>query len=179
MKTPELLIYSNFSRLHDNGSIVDANLDHQMKGPFKNSNVNSLDATLKVWPEEVENAGQVTVLWEGIKNPNKNDRIGYYCPFFDNPAHALDYIDVTKSSTWQQGYGFYTVKLYNMRSPCAFRYYNNNEMVALSNKVRFTNGDGYAPLQVHLSMTNKASEMRVMWNSLKGNFIQLYKLIND
>ena len=138
-----------------------------MKGPFVN-NVDSLDATLKVWPEEVENAGQVTVLWEGIKNPTKSDRIGYYCPFYDNPAHALDYIDVIKSQTWQQGYGYYTVKLYNMRSPCVFRYYSNNTLVAFSNKVRFTNGDGFAPLQVHLSMTNNDNEMRIMWNSLKS-----------
>ena len=129
---------------------------------------------MKVWPEEVENAGQVTVLWEGIQNASKSDRIGYYCPYFDNPNHALDYIDVTKSPTWEEGYGSYTLIMYNMRAPCAFRYYSNNKLVAISNRVRFTNGDIYAPLQVHLAMTNKASEMRVMWVSEKGLFIIFY-----
>ena len=59
-----------------------------MKGPFNNRiSQENMDAKLKVWPEEVENAGQVTVLWEGIPNPTKDDRIGYYCPFYDNPSH--------------------------------------------------------------------------------------------
>ncbi|XP_066910736.1 uncharacterized protein [Clytia hemisphaerica] len=157
-----------FNRKHPNGSIVDASLPgFHLKGPFNNNiDLNNMKATLKVWPEEVENAGQVTVLWEGIPNPSKTDKIGYYCPYYDNPTHGLDYIDVTKSPTWQEGYGYYTVKLYNMRAPCAFRYYNGGKtLVAISNKVRFTNGDIFAPLQVHLAMTGKETEMRVMWNS--------------
>ncbi|XP_066910738.1 uncharacterized protein [Clytia hemisphaerica] len=159
-----------FNRKYPNGSMVDANRpDFKMEGPFENNmDLNNMKALLKVWPEEVENAGQVTVLWEGIPNPTKTDKIGYYCPYYDNPTHGLDYIDVTKSPTWQEGYGYYTVKLYNMRSPCAFRYYiGGKTLVAISNKVRFTNGDAFAPLQVHLAMTGKETEMRVMWNSAK------------
>jgi len=160
-----------FHQRDSHGKPLDANrTDFHLKGPFVNQIdlKNNLDASLKVWPEEVENAGQVTILWEGIPNPTSGDRIGYYCPYYDNPAHGLDYIDVTKSPTWQEGYGYYTVKLYNMRSPCAFRYYiGGKTLVAISNKVRFTNGDAFAPLQVHLAMTNKPTEMRVMWNSAK------------
>ena len=128
---------------------------------------------MKVWPEEVENAGYVTVLWEFVENPTKDDRIGYYCPFYDKPNHALDYIDVTKSATWAEGYGSYTLKLYNMRAQCAFRYYTNKDttkIVAISNYVRFTNGNVFSPLQVHISMTNNPSEMRIMWVSAKGLF---------
>lgn len=162
--------FQNFSRVNADGTPVDANTtDFQMKGPFNNViHPKNIDATLKVWPEEVENAGQVTVLWEGIKDPLKGDRIGYYCPFYDKPNHYLDYIDVTKSPTWQQGYGYYTLTLYNMRQPCAFRYYSNNTLVAISNKVRFTNGDAYSPLHVHLATTNNPTEMKVMWVAAKG-----------
>jgi len=161
-----------FHRRHENGSIVNAKdprTRNWMDGPFDNRiSQENIDAKLKVWPEEVENAGQVTVLWEGIPNPTKDDRIGYYCPFYDNPKHALDTIDVTKSPTWQEGYGYYTVNLFNMRAACVFRYYNSAKaLVAVSNKVKFTNGDIYSPLHVHLSMTNKPTEMRVMWNSAK------------
>ena len=56
-----------------------------------------------------------------------------------------------------------------MRAPCAFRYYSQGKMlVAISNKVRFTNGDVFAPLQVHLALTGKETDMRVMWVSAKG-----------
>ncbi|XP_066910739.1 uncharacterized protein [Clytia hemisphaerica] len=160
-----------FHQRDSHGKPLDANrTDFHLKGPFVNQIdiKNNLEASLKVWPEEVENAGQVTILWEGIPNPTSGDRIGYYCPYYDNPAHGLDYIDVTKSPTWQEGYGYYTVKLYNMRSPCAFRYYSGGKtLVAISNKVRFTNGDAFAPLQVHLAMTIKPTEMRVMWVAAK------------
>ena len=180
-----LLLYNHFplhflinlhflysSQRDSHGKPLDVNrTDFHLKGPFDNQidPKNNLETSLKVWPEEVENAGQVTILWEGIPNPTSGDRIGYYCPYYDNPAHGLDYIDVTKSPTWEEGYGYYTVKLYNMRSPCAFRYYSGGKkLVAISNKVRFTNGDAFAPLQVHLAMTNNPTEMRVIWNSAKG-----------
>jgi len=54
-----------FNRKYPNGSNVDANRpDFKMEGPFNNNmDLNNMEALLKVWPEEVENAGQLTVLF--------------------------------------------------------------------------------------------------------------------
>jgi len=83
-----------FHRRDEHGKIIDVNqTDFQMSGPFNNViDRKNLEATLKVWPEEVDNAGIVTILWQGIQDPDKSDRIGYYCPYLDRADHALDYI---------------------------------------------------------------------------------------
>lgn len=166
---------SFFHRRDYDGNIIDANsTGFQLSGPFENTiDDRNLAVTLKVWPEEVDNPGAVTVLWEGIPDPDKGDRIGYYCPYSDKADHALDYIDVSKSPTFEKGYGYATVTLYNMREECAFRYYSKNKLVARSNNVKFTNGDALAPLQVHIALTTKPNEMRIMWVSAKADKVQV------
>ena len=110
----------------------------------------------------------MTVLWSNIKNPQPKDIVGYYCPYDDKDTHPLDYLPVTQSETWEQGYGHVFLNLYNLRSVCQFRYYSNNKLVAMSNAVTFNNGGPMAPLQGHIAMTNDPTQMRVMWNSGEG-----------
>ena len=159
-----------FRRTDVDGKPIDANSpEYQLKGNYDNTILKENEAaSLKVWPQVIENGGRVAVLWSNIPSPQKGDIIGYYCPFEDKAKHPLDYIPVTSSETWQQGYGHVFVKLYNMRSECGFRYYSNKNLVAASNKVAFNNGGPYSPLQGHISMTNNPTEMRVMWNSAQG-----------
>ena len=159
-----------YRRTDDGGKPIDANSpEYQLKGRYDNTILKENEAaSLKVWPQVIENGGKVVVLWSNIPSPQTGDIIGYYCPFDDKAIHPLDYIQVNSSETWQQGYGHVSVKLYNMRSECGFRYYSNKKLVTVSNKVAFNNGGPLAPLQGHISMTNNPTEMRVMWNSAQG-----------
>lgn len=162
--------FSVFRRRDKNGNLIDANSEsHKLKGSFDRFiSPENADATLRVWPEVADNGGQVTVLWSAVPNPTEKDFIGYYCPIGDEATHPVDHVPVTDSDTWQQGYGHIFLVVYNMRYTCGFRYYSNNKLVAQSAGLTFTNGGAVNPLHGHLSMTNKPTEMRVMWNSFPG-----------
>jgi len=75
---------------------------------------------------------------------------------------------------WLEGYGSRTVKLFNLRTECEFRYYRNEvggeytALVARSNLVTFKGGPDQ-PQHGHLSLTNDPSQMRVMWISGNGD----------
>lgn len=172
---------SYFRRIDKNGNIIDVNSEeYKLPCPFDNLiTPENAEASLKVWPETVENAGRVTVLWSGVPKPTEKDIISYYCPYDDKDAHPVDYLHVTDSDTWDQGYGHVFLQVYNMRWSCGFRYYSNNKLVALSNQLKFTDGGPLAPLHGHIAMTTKPTEMRVMWNSIEGKtFIDKYFMNN-
>lgn len=160
-------VLTYFMRTDEFGIPVDANSpDFQLKGPFDNTIAKENEgASLKVWPKVINNGERVTVLWSDVKDPQPKDIIGYYCPYDDKDTHPLDYMPVTQSRTWKQGYGHVFLTLYNLRSACEFRYYSNNKLVALSNLVTFNNGGPKAPLHGHIAITNNPTEMRIMWNS--------------
>ena len=156
-----------FRRLHENGSIVDAkNPANQLD--FKFITIpDHLDpnSVLKVSPSVVENGGIVNVSWSGVSSPNDTDFIALFCPITAESERYLDFFNVTKSPTWRLGYGQEnSLRLWNMRSECEFRYYGSSKLVATSNTVTFRGGAS-APLQGHLALTNTNSEMRVMWVS--------------
>ena len=129
-------------------------------------------------PTVVKNAGDVTVIWNGVSNPQEKDFIAFYCPVYDNPTHYLDHFYVSSSSTWKKGYGNHTVVVFNMRSTCIFKYYragsSYSQLVAESDELSFSDGGPVAPLQGHISVTTKPTEMRVMWVSGEG----MYRYIN-
>ena len=132
------------------------------------------DSLIQVTPDEVENGGNVTVLWSHIQNPSHQDIIAYYCPIYESSNHFLDFFPVNVSASWQAGYGHFTAPVYNMRTICQFKYFRYKRtsfvLAAVSNELSFTVGGQLAPLHGHLSLTGKSTEMRVLWNSGEGDF---------
>ncbi len=127
-------------------------------------------ASLSAEPSEVWNGEWITVSWKNIPDPSKRrpfDWIGLYCPGNANAQSYIDYWFLNESPTYQRGYGSNKFILYNMRVDCEFRYYANDthtELLAVSNRVTFTDGLA-APLQGHLALTGKDTEMRVHWTT--------------
>ncbi|XP_057306826.1 uncharacterized protein LOC130645009 isoform X4 [Hydractinia symbiolongicarpus] len=162
-----------FGRMLSNGKLLNRNsddYDKDIKKPFVNHILASdTTASLKVLQNNIKNGGKVTVLWNNVEKVQPKDFIAFYCPAFDNPNHYLDYFYVTQSPDWNTGNGKHTVKVYNMRSTCVFKYYRAggtySQLVAVSQEIYFNDGGFLAPLQGHIAMTTKPTEMRVMWNS--------------
>ena len=171
----EIILIVVYLRRVSNGTLLDRRLpefDEEIQKPLK-PNVLSADAEVKlnVLPNPVKNGGFVTIIWRDIRFPTPKDFIAYYCPFDDDTNHYIDFFHVTESLTWKKGYGHYKVQVYNMRSECIFKYYrktpSNSQLVVSSQKLAFVGGSA-APLQGHLAMTERPTEMRVMWNSGEG-----------
>ena len=129
-------------------------------------------AVLEVKPKaNVVNGGFVSVSWRGIKNPTKDDWLGFYCPKNDSDTHKIHKLN---PSNWSAGHGTWKLDVYNMRSECEFRYFGvqngTARMAVRSQPLTFENGDK-APLQGHIALTGNPTEMRVMWTSSKGNYV--------
>ena len=159
-----------FKRVNADGSAVDAgDLQTRVKFAHPIRKDFTANATLEVYPSLVENGATVNVSWSGIPQPNKKDFIAFYCPKNDLPDHYLDYFYVTESPSYTSGYGWRQVTVYNMRTSCEFRYYQESYIhVATSNVLEFKGGI-YAPLQGHIALTGDPTQMRVMWVSGTGN----------
>lgn len=140
--------------------------------------VGQTGATINVNPlDDVPNGGAVEVSWKGVLQASNKDWLGYYCPKNDSSGHYLDYMLASKVApeTWMKGYGSFSVRLYNMRVDCEFRYYRSNNKTVLmgrSASVKFRNGPE-APLQARISMTRNPTEMRIMWSSGYGKMFFL------
>ena len=163
-----------FKRINPDCSLVDAG-DPQTRVKFAHPIEKDFtaDATLEVYPSLVENGATVTVLWRGIRQPNITDIIAFYCPAEDQPDHYLDFFYVTDSPSSLAGYGWRQVTVYNMRTSCEFRYYQETYIhVATSNVLEFKGGI-YSPLQGHIALTGDPTQMRVMWVSGTGKIILL------
>ena len=172
-----------FHRKNPDGTLVDrasSSYDDVFRTKFIET-ISDLDhstASLLVHPfSDVENGEDTTVTWKNVIKPSPKDWIGLYCPHNDTAKRALDYFFVTDSGkSWQYGYGSKTVKLFNMRAECEFRYYRNTgggeytALVATSDLITFKGGFDQ-PLHGHLSLTNDPSQMRVMWISGNGKII--------
>ena len=165
---------SFFGIRHPNGTYVDVDgpayteINNQ---PWINAAPDDASSIkLEVWPSTVKSGELVTVLWQGVKDPQEKDYIAYYCPFYDAvPRHYIDYFYVGYATGWQKGYGHYQVRVYNMRQSCVFKYYRRtpkaNVLSATSNKLDFADGGPEAPTHGHIAMTNDPTQMRVMWVS--------------
>ena len=161
-----------FKRLHKNGSIVDVK-DPRHRVHFTHPIFRhfSTGATLEVTPSLVENGATVNVSWRGIPRPDSHDFIAFYCPKDSLPGDYLDYLYVSESSTYTSGCGWQLVQVYNLRTSCEFRYYQEDYIhVATSNELKFKGGI-YAPLQGHIALTGDPTQMRVMWVSGTGKDI--------
>lgn len=165
-----------FGRVHPNGTIVDArNPENRLKLNFPQK-PSSLDAraVLKVSPfSEIDNGGEVKVMWSGVTSPSAKDVVILYCPPDADPDHYLDFVHVSSVDTYAKGYGEFDVRLWNLRKECQFRYYRNDNytlLVAKSDVLTFKGG-AEIPLQGHLALTGNPREMRVMWVSGSSKLI--------
>jgi hypothetical protein len=174
-----VLVPTYFARKYKNGSYVDATIkSNWLKISSKSSslllqNSDHSHAILNVAPPIVQNGQFVNVTWHGIQNASAEDFIALYCPNNSEDNDYFDFFNVDESSTYIQGYGKYSVQLFNVRTNCEMRYFRQNisqnwqEFVAKSNIVIFEGGPEM-PLQIHLALTGNPTEMRVMWVSGNG-----------
>ncbi|KAK3740335.1 hypothetical protein QZH41_009414, partial [Actinostola sp. cb2023] len=170
-----------FSRTNPDGSLVDIQspdyrlrielfTEKEFPSKIKGNEVDEARKTyLRVDPETVENGGPVEVSWQSNTNSSKTDFIALYCPPEDKHSDYLDYLFLNETiSTFISGKGRFKVNLFNMRVDCELRYFHSDGhhayLGARSNVVRFKGG-AVEPLQGHLALTGKPSEMRVMWTS--------------
>ncbi|KAK6133881.1 hypothetical protein DH2020_032371 [Rehmannia glutinosa] len=130
--------------------------------------------------------------WSGIDSPSKLDWLGIYSPANSSHQDFIGYIFLSSVPEWQSGSGSITIPLINLRSDYQFRIFHWTEseinpkkqdhdhnplpqtrhLLAESETVRFEPGRG--PEQVHLALTGRAGEMRVMFVTHDGkeNFVR-------
>jgi hypothetical protein len=168
------LVPTYFARKYKNGSYIDATIKSNWlkitRQPSSMLLQTESDESLDVKPSIVQNGQYVNVTWKGIQNASHEDFIALYCPEKSKDNDYLDFFNVDESPTYSQGYGEYSVQLYNVRTNCEMRYFRQNiskhyqEFAARSNIVLFEGGPEM-PLQIHLALTGNPTEMRVMWVS--------------
>ena len=166
---PDHPVPTYFFRRHANGSLVDARSSASHLSFRFQEEPQLLDpvAKLEVSPSVLDNGGVLNVSWWGVSEPGINDTVVLYCPPDAKPENYLDFYPVKDFPTFKMGTGAFQVRLWNMRKDCGWRYYRNNSytrLVAESNEFTFRGGV-FAPLQLHLALTNDPTEMRIMWVS--------------
>ncbi|GFP88730.1 probable inactive purple acid phosphatase 2 [Phtheirospermum japonicum] len=129
---------------------------------------------------------QITIRWSGIDSPSQLDWLGIYSPSNSSHTDFIGYIFLSSSPGWKSGSGSTTIPLINLRSDYQFRIFHWTEseinpkkqdhdhnplpgtkhLLAESETVRFESGHG--PEQVHLALTGRDGEMRVMFVTHDG-----------
>ena len=169
------LVPTYFARKFKNGSYIDATIKSNWLKVTRTSStilLQNSNAALTVDPALVRNSQYVNVSWKDVQKATAKDFIALYCPETSKDNDYYDFFNVDKSSTYSQGYGEYSVQLYNVRTNCEMRYFRYiskemQEFVTKSNIVMFEGGPEQ-PLQIHLALTGDPTEMRVMWVSGSG-----------
>ncbi|GER43790.1 purple acid phosphatase family protein [Striga asiatica] len=128
----------------------------------------------------------ITIRWSGIDSPSKLDWLGIYSPSNSSHADFIGYIFLSSSPGWPSGSGSITLPLINLRSDYQFRIFHWTEseinpkkqdhdhnplpgtkhLLAKSETIRFEPGRG--PEQIHLALTGRDGEMRVMFVTHDG-----------
>lgn len=127
-----------------------------------------------------------TIWWSGVSSPSKLDWVGVYSPANSSHEDFIGYVFLSSSPGWEYGSGFISIPLINLRSSYQFRIFRWNEsevdksrmdkdnnplpgtehLLAESEEIGFEPGRG--PEQVHLSLTGRDGEMRVMFVTSQG-----------
>lgn len=149
---------------------------------FACSSSRSSEVLISVSPKTLVKSGDsVTIRWSGDDSPSKLDWIGIYSPATSSHDDFIGYVFLSSSPGWENGSGSISIPLVNLRSTYQFRIFRWNEseiddartdadhnplpgtgrVAAVSEKVGFEPGRG--PEQVHLSLTGRDGEMRVMF----------------
>ena len=127
-------------------------------------------ASLRTDPPLADHGAAVTVSWEHVPSPSLSepfDWVGLYCPSRANGLAYLDHSFVNESPSYTKGRGSLKFPVWNLRTECEFRYYQNGTFTtlqAVSNKVTFRGGIS-EPLQGHLALTEDPTQMRVGWTT--------------
>ncbi|KAK3042340.1 hypothetical protein RJ639_002386 [Escallonia herrerae] len=142
---------------------------------------------ISVSPKTLSKSGDpITIQWSGIDDPSSLDWVGLYSPPNSSDDHFIGYLFLSNSSTWQSGSGSITIPLINLRSNYQFRIFrwtaseidpkrhdhDHNSLpgtkhrLAESEEIGFESGRG--PEQVHLALTGREGEMRVMFVTHDG-----------
>ncbi|EPS65927.1 hypothetical protein M569_08847, partial [Genlisea aurea] len=128
-----------------------------------------------------ESGDDVTVRWSGIERPSDLDWLGIYSPANSSHRYFIGYFFLSSSPGWESGSGSITFPLINLRSDYQFRIFHWDEsevnpkkldhdhnpipgtdhLLAQSESVGFQTGRG--PEQIHLALTGRIGEMRVMF----------------
>ncbi|KAK8522860.1 hypothetical protein V6N13_115806 [Hibiscus sabdariffa] len=138
--------------------------------------------TLTVSPKTLSKSGDsVLIQWSGIDSPSKLDWLGLYSPPNSSHDNFIGYNFLSSSPTWESGSGSISLPLTSLRSNYTFRIFRWTEsevdpgfhdqdhnplpgtrhLLAESEVVGFQSGRG--PEQVHLALTGRDGEMRVMF----------------
>ncbi|KAL6537839.1 prolyl aminopeptidase [Orobanche minor] len=147
----------------------------------------SSQVTISVSSRSIPKSGDpITVQWSGIDSPSQLDWLGIYSPSNSSHTEFIGYIFLSSSPGWQSGSGSITIPLINLRSDYQLRIFHwieseinpnkqdhdhnplpgTRHLLAESDKIRFESGRG--PEQVHLALTGRDGEMRVMFVTHDG-----------
>ncbi|XP_059655727.1 probable inactive purple acid phosphatase 2 [Cornus florida] len=143
--------------------------------------------SISISPQTLPKSGDsVTIAWSGIDSPTQLDWLGIYSPPDSHHDNFIGYIYLNASSTWRSGSGSVSLPLVNLRSNYRFRIFQwyeseinprkhdhdqnplpgTKHLVAESSELGFESGRG--PEQVHLALTDRGDEMRVMFVTHDG-----------
>jgi hypothetical protein len=124
---------------------------------------------LTVSPTVLSTSQTVQISWGGLSNPSDKDIIAIYTPADSKEENYIGWLPLTKSSSWESGFGNLVLPLLNTRSNYLLRlwHYDSNTqqtaVVATSPVLTFKNPN--EPTNAHLALTQNPSEMRVMWTT--------------
>ncbi|XP_060186328.1 probable inactive purple acid phosphatase 2 [Lycium barbarum] len=143
--------------------------------------------SISVTPKTLSKSGDlITIKWTNIPSPSKLDFLGIYSPPNSTHNNFIGYIFLSTRPEWESGSGSISIPLINLRSEYQFRIFKWTEhevdpelmdedhnplpqtkhLLAESEVVGFEPGRG--PEQVHLSLTGRENEMRVMFVTSDG-----------
>nr|GMD18300.1 probable inactive purple acid phosphatase 2 [Ipomoea batatas] len=147
----------------------------------------SSDVSISVSPKTLlRSRDPVAIWWSGVSSPSKLDWVGIYSPANSSHDDFIGYVFLSSSPGWENGSGFISIPLINLRSSYRFRIFRWNEsevdvtrvdkdhnplpgtehLLVESEEIEFKPGRG--PEQVHLALTGRAGEMRVMFVTSHG-----------
>ncbi|KAG8366429.1 hypothetical protein BUALT_Bualt17G0078700 [Buddleja alternifolia] len=147
----------------------------------------SSQVSISVTPRSIPKSGDpITIKWSGIDPPSHLDWLGIYSPSNSSHKDFIGYIFLSSSPEWRSGSGSITIPLINLRSDYQFRIFHwveseinpkkqdhdhnplpgTKHLLAESESIRFEPGRG--PEQVHLALTGRVGEMRVMFVTHDG-----------
>nr|GMD15189.1 probable inactive purple acid phosphatase 2 [Ipomoea batatas] len=147
----------------------------------------SSDVSISVSPKTLlRSRDPVAIWWSGVSSPSKLDWVGIYSPANSSHDDFIGYVFLSSSPGWENGSGFISIPLVNLRSSYRFRIFRWNEsevdvtrvdkdhnplpgtehLLVESEEIEFKPGRG--PEQVHLALTGRAGEMRVMFVTSHG-----------
>ncbi|PWA70486.1 purple acid phosphatases superfamily protein [Artemisia annua] len=150
----------------------------------------SISATQISVTKSKNNSNSVSIAWSQVDSPSKLDWLGIYSPPTSSLRNYIGYVYLNTSPGWESGSGRVDLPLVNLRSGYKFRVFRWSEseiiptrmdhdhnplpqpkhLLAESEEIKVGSGhgSGHGVDQVHLALTGRVGEMRVMFVSGDG-----------